>query len=74
MIKPYTNFNTNKVVYITPNSQTNNRSRALAVLCLINSKAVALISCYFLARCQIQQDSATYRNMSQRISTKTVQN
>ena len=74
MIKPYTNSNTNKVVYITPNSQTNNRSRTLAVLCLINSNAAALISCYFLARCRIQQDSATYRKMLQRISTKTVQN
>ena len=74
MIKPYTNSNTNKMVSITPNSQTNNRSRTLDIFCLINSNAVALISCYFLVRCQSQQDSVTDRKMSQRISTKAGQN
>ena len=74
MIKPYTNSNTNQMVSITPNSQTNNRSRTLGVFCLINSNAVALISCYFLVRCQSQQDSVTDRLISQRISTKAGQN
>ena len=45
MIKPYTPSHSkiNTMASIKPNSQTNKRSRALALLCLINSDAIALI-------------------------------